>query len=278
MRWPKLGLAIIAGLGAATAFGFGYHFSQVTAVTPHGRAVDHAIARGCAALFFVLAAYTVRRLANQLARAISLADQATASVVRLVTTIAGVVVALLLSLAILHIAVSQLALGGAITGVVLGIAAQQSLGNMFAGLVLMIARPFRVGERVRVRTGALGGPMEGYVHAMGLIYVVLNTEEGTTYVPNLTLLASGIVRSPLGPPTVAPAAPPPPATARPPSPTSDGPRAAVPPVPAVPPISGSVPPVAVSGTAPPAPVPATAPEGERPAPNEPEGEEPPASV
>jgi hypothetical protein len=79
---------------------------------------------------------------------------------------------------------------------VIGIAAQQSLGNMFAGIVLLLARPFRAGDHIRVRTGALGGPFEGDVLSMGLAYVTFSTEEGLTLIPNLTLLASGIVRSP----------------------------------------------------------------------------------
>jgi hypothetical protein len=39
-------------------------------------------------------------------------------------------------LSMLSVPVGHLLLGGAIAGVVLGIAAQQSLGNVFAGLVL----------------------------------------------------------------------------------------------------------------------------------------------
>ena len=50
-----------------------------------------------------------------------------------------------------------LAAGGAFTAVVLGLAAQQTLGNLFAGMVLLSARPFRVGERVRLQAGAVGG-------------------------------------------------------------------------------------------------------------------------
>jgi small-conductance mechanosensitive channel len=117
-------------------------------------------------------------------------------VVRLIMTIAGVLVVLAVTLAMLRIGVSQLLLGGAITGVVIGIAAQQSLGNMFAGIVLLVAHPFRAGDRVRVRTGSLGGAFEGQVVSMGLTYVVFITDEGTTLVPNLTILASGIVRNP----------------------------------------------------------------------------------
>ena len=49
-----------------------------------------------------------------------------------------------------------LAVGGAFTAVVLGLAAQQTLGNLFAGMVLLSARPFRVGERVRLQGGGAG--------------------------------------------------------------------------------------------------------------------------
>ena len=134
----------------------------------------------------------------------ALADKATAASVRLILTIVGLVVVLLVALTILHIGVSQLLLGGAITGVVLGIAAQQSLGNMFAGIVLLVARPFRAGDHVRVRSGALGGIFDGHVVSMGLTYVVFTTDEGTMLVPNLTLLAAAIVRSPQPQPQLQP--------------------------------------------------------------------------
>ena len=56
----------------------------------------------------------------------------------------GYLVALLLALGLTNYPVGHLLLGGAILGVILGIAAQQSLGNVFAGLVLLAARPFTV--------------------------------------------------------------------------------------------------------------------------------------
>ena len=42
--------------------------------------------------------------------------------------------------------IGNLLVGGAVTGMVLGIAAQQSLSNVFAGLVLLFARPYIPGE------------------------------------------------------------------------------------------------------------------------------------
>jgi small-conductance mechanosensitive channel len=62
------------------------------------------------------------------------------------------------TLALLTIPVQQLLVGGALTGVIVGIAAQQPLSNLFAGLVLLITRPLAVGQWVGIHSGALGGP------------------------------------------------------------------------------------------------------------------------
>ncbi|MGC9963050.1 MAG: mechanosensitive ion channel domain-containing protein [Acidimicrobiales bacterium] len=199
-RRRRLIVEIVVAAAAVACFVAGYHFGgelhgasgQTASQDRLHRILAYALAGG----WLLLATYSVRQLANHLGRAIALADTATAASVRLILTIVGLLVVLLLGLAILRIGVSQILLGGAITGVVLGIAAQQSLGNVFAGIVLLVARPFRAGDLVRVRTGALGGPFEGHVVSMGLIYVVFTTDEGTSLVPNLTLLAAGIVRSP----------------------------------------------------------------------------------
>lgn len=86
--------------------------------------------------------------------------------------------------------VRQLLIGGAVTGVLLGIAAQQSLANLFAGMVLLFARPFRVGDHVRIRSGALGGMLEGIVSDISLTYVRLETDNGRCLLPNSQVLAA----------------------------------------------------------------------------------------
>lgn len=53
--------------------------------------------------------------------------------------------------------ISGLLVGGAILGVVVATASQASLGNFFAGLLLMLGRPYRVGSAVRLRGPELGG-------------------------------------------------------------------------------------------------------------------------
>ncbi len=104
----------------------------------------------------------------------------------------GYLVALIGTLSMLSVPVGHLLLGGAIAGVVLGIAAQQSLGNVFAGLVLLLARPFAVGNHIRVRSGSLGGEFYGTVTSMSLTYVSVLTEQGLLKVPNSSLLAAAV--------------------------------------------------------------------------------------
>ena len=52
----------------------------------------------------------------------------------------------------------ELAVGGALTAVLVGLAAQQTLGNVIAGTVLASAQPFRAGDRVRLQGGGLPAP------------------------------------------------------------------------------------------------------------------------
>jgi small conductance mechanosensitive channel len=93
-----------------------------------------------------------------------------------------------------------LAVGGAITAVILGLAAQQTIGNLIAGTVLLSARPFRVGDRVRMHAGGVAGQVEGTVASLGLLYTTLANGEDRILVPNNVVLAGAVVplREPSG--------------------------------------------------------------------------------
>jgi small conductance mechanosensitive channel len=92
-----------------------------------------------------------------------------------------------------------LALGGAVTAVVAGLAAQQTFANVMAGTVLLSARPFRVGERVRLQGGGLAGTIEGVVSALGLLYTTFASRDGPIMVPNAVVLSVAV--APLTEPT-----------------------------------------------------------------------------
>jgi small conductance mechanosensitive channel len=109
--------------------------------------------------------------------------------IRLITLVLVAVVALRLA----GLEAGTLAVGGAFTAVVLGLAAQQTIANLFAGLVLLSTRPFRVGERVRFVGGALAGEVEGIVGSLGLFYTTLVSGADRIMVPNNVILTLAII-------------------------------------------------------------------------------------
>jgi small conductance mechanosensitive channel len=120
-------------------------------------------------------------------------DPGTAGTVGFLVRLGTMAITLFAALRIGGLNPQTLALGGAFTAVVLGLAAQQTLGNLIAGMVLLSARPFRVGERVRFQAGALGGTAEGIVSSLGLLYTTLARGEDRIMVPNNVVLASAVV-------------------------------------------------------------------------------------
>lgn len=90
---------------------------------------------------------------------------------------------------------SGLLVGGAILGVIVATASQASLGNFFAGLVLMLGQPYRVGHAIRLRGPNLGNAeYEGTVVDMGALYTTLTTAHGEVLkLPNSTVVTSALV-------------------------------------------------------------------------------------
>jgi small-conductance mechanosensitive channel len=109
-----------------------------------------------------------------------------------VVQVIGFTVVVLATLGVLTVNIQALLVGGAVTGVVVGIAAQQTIGNFFAGIVLLVVRPFNVGEHVVLRSGPLGGEYEGTVTDMSLFYVHMLTANGPASLPNSGVLAAAI--------------------------------------------------------------------------------------
>src|SRR3954453_14014016 len=120
-------------------------------------------------------------------------DPGTAGTVGFLIRLATIIAAMLVALRIAGLRPRELAVGGAFTAVIFGLAAQQTLGNLFAGTVLLSARPFRVGDRVRFQGGGLAGNVEGVVSSLGLLYTVLTDGEDEIMVPNSVVLNVAIV-------------------------------------------------------------------------------------
>ena len=120
-------------------------------------------------------------------------DPATAGTVGFLIRLLTVVVMTIVALRIAGLSPSTLAVGGAFTAVIVGLAAQQTLGNLFAGLVLLSTRPFRVGERIELRGGPLAGSVEGIASSLGLFYTTLVSGADRVMIPNSVLLNLAVI-------------------------------------------------------------------------------------
>jgi small conductance mechanosensitive channel len=120
-------------------------------------------------------------------------DPGTAGTVGFLLRLGTIVVMVTVALRIAGLDAGALAVGGAFTAVVVGLAAQQTVANLFAGIVLQSTRPFRVGERVRLIGGQLAGQVEGIVASLGLFYTSLVSGADRIMVPNGVVLQLAIV-------------------------------------------------------------------------------------
>jgi small conductance mechanosensitive channel len=120
-------------------------------------------------------------------------DPGTAGTVGFLIRLVFVGLAIIIALRIAGLDPRTLAVGGAFTAVIVGLAAQQTLGNLIAGTVLLSARPFRVGERVRLQGGGIAGQIEGVVSSLGLLYTTFAQGDDQVMVPNSVVLNVAIV-------------------------------------------------------------------------------------
>ncbi|MEA2487423.1 MAG: small conductance mechanosensitive channel [Actinomycetota bacterium] len=183
-------LIALAGLVTATKFGqlenTGHGPGKDVATNPERLvAVIGALVLLGAGIYAVRTAAAATRIALD-----DLSGTTRGTPVAFVVSIVGYIVVLLCLLAALHQPLTGLLLGGALTGVIIGIAAQQTLGNFFAGIVLLVVRPFTIGERVFLRSSI--GEYEGIITNMSMFYVTIVVERGPVSLPNSAVLASAI--------------------------------------------------------------------------------------
>ena len=91
----------------------------------------------------------------------------------------------------LGVNLSGFILGSAVLGVIVGAAAQSSLANLFAGLVISISRPYRVGDWVHLRsTSSSGVEADGVVLQIGAMYTTLFSRDQQLTVPNAVAMTA----------------------------------------------------------------------------------------
>ncbi len=156
--------------------------------------VDTPVRVGAAIVMVVLGWALARDLGRFTAPALfRRLDPATAGTIGFLIRLVFLTASALFALRAAGLKPETLAVGGAITAVVFGLAAQQTLGNLIAGMVLISARPFKVGDRVRLQAGGLAGQIEGVVASLGLLYTTFAQGEDSIMVPNNVVLTAAVV-------------------------------------------------------------------------------------
>jgi Mechanosensitive ion channel len=185
--WKAI-IALILAICAAAASGWA-HNHVLRGFLSDNDIPYQILAFGLAVAFCALASVATLDLASKAREVLEpSAGPSHAAVVRYALLLIGAVTTLIITLGLLGIPIGQLVLGGALTSVFVGIAAQQSLSNVFAGIVLMLAHPFRIGDGIRLQAGALGGQVSGTIVEVGITYVRISSSTGVLSIPNSQVL------------------------------------------------------------------------------------------
>ena len=129
-----------------------------------------------------------------------------------VVKVIGILAVLLFAISTSRLGAELALLGGTVTGLVLGLALQPVLGNLFAGIIILTTRFVEVGDTVRIVASQVPYQVaffpvykyfspdyvapgyKGRVVEIGLIYTTLILDTGYELrVPNMVLLSSGVV-------------------------------------------------------------------------------------
>jgi small-conductance mechanosensitive channel len=157
--------------------------------------MDEWIQRAIIAVIVLIATFLVARLVDRMISSRYTLRPETLTIYRVVRRSAlavvvgvGVLSALLVFPQVRAVAGSILA-SSAVIALVLGLAAQSTLSNFVAGILIAFAQPLRLGDSVAV-AGA-----SGTVEQIGLTYTVIRSGDGARYyVPNAKL-ASDTIRN-----------------------------------------------------------------------------------
>ena len=192
--WRAIIFSVLAVIAAGVSWAFGHGLKSLF---EPGHLAGSIAATSAAIAFLVFATSALLAFANRARQAVqSVAGSAHAAVVRYTIILVGLIVTVVITLVLLKVPVSQLLVGTAFATIIITIAGQQSLSNIFAGLVLLLSHPFRVGDTIRLRSGALGGQHEGTVTEIGITYMELDTGHDVMSLPNSQVLAAAVSRLP----------------------------------------------------------------------------------
>ncbi|CAB5108684.1 hypothetical protein D3OALGA1CA_3588 [Olavius algarvensis associated proteobacterium Delta 3] len=102
------------------------------------------------------------------------------------SSIAIMIFGMLTALGTLGINVSALVAGLGLTGFALGFALKDTISNLLSGVLILLYRPFEIGNRIRI------SGYEGIVISIDLRYTELDSEGNKVLIPNSKLFTDPI--------------------------------------------------------------------------------------
>jgi small conductance mechanosensitive channel len=111
-----------------------------------------------------------------------------ADIIRILIRIVGAIIVISIIISYLSEDPIIAASIGTITGIVIGFASQNVIGNLISGLYLAITRPFRIGDKATVFGNT------GIIYDIGLLYTRLRNDDGHIILaPNMSMVSTTII-------------------------------------------------------------------------------------
>jgi len=151
-----------------------------------------ALVRLGISLLFLIGAYTmtglIRRLVEEIARARGSLGEHEREIAFRVGQVTLYLTAALLILTLWRVNVGGILVGAGFLGIVVGMAARQTLGALLAGFVLMFSRPFEIGDWIEV------GDNEGIVTDITIVNTRIQTFDGEyVMIPNDVVSSQSLI-------------------------------------------------------------------------------------
>jgi len=199
----KMLLILILSVGAVIVSWNAFRFWLIT-VPPMSEQVVRLID---ITLIFVVGLAAVALLSQLIARsAVAYVGPMRGNAIRVLFQVSGFLIILLIVLSTIGIGLVSVLVGVGFFGIVIGLASQTVLGNLFSGLMLLASRPFRIGDKIALITWQYGkfppslshGWLEpaytGSVKEITLMYTkILTDSNAVVTVPNGIVIQSLIL-------------------------------------------------------------------------------------
>ena len=151
-----------------------------------------ALVRLGISVLFLIGAYTmtglIRQLVEEIARAKGSLGEHEREIAFRVGQVTLYLLSLLLILTLWQVNIGGILVGAGFLGIVVGMAARQTLGAMLAGFVLMFSRPFEIGDWIEV------GGDEGIVTDITIVNTRIQTFDGEyVMIPNDVVSSQSLI-------------------------------------------------------------------------------------